>query len=45
MEHHFFESRLIFNEAVDVFRHIKDNHYDNQQTDRKEECSTREWSR
>ena len=39
MEHHFSEARLVFHEAVDVFRHIEDNHYYDQQAYRKEECS------
>ena len=36
MKHHLIKRGMVFDEAVDVFRHVEHYHHDNKQTDGKE---------
>ena len=39
MEYHLIQRGVVFDEAVDIFRHVEDYHHHNKQTDGKEECA------
>ena len=39
MENDLIKRGMVFDETVDVFRHVEHYHHDNEQTDGKEECA------